>query len=200
MTEPPNQPSPPIESAPKPDRTWPIIAGLFIVFWLVYLMLGGPRRPGPIDVSAPGRPADYNWTLHGLDGAPVKFTKYAGKAVFLNIWATWCPPCVAEMPSIARLASDPSFRGKNIEFVCVATDDEIDDVRRYVREKNWPMTILHADALPGVFLTEGIPATFIITPDGRVVSETVGGQEWDGAETVKSLQAVADLPAKKPAT
>jgi len=195
VTEPPNQPSPPMEPAPKPDRTWPIIAGLFVAFWLVYLMFGGPRRPGPIDVSAPGRPADYNWTLHALDGSPVKFTKYAGKAVFLNIWATWCPPCVAEMPSIARLASDPSLRGKNIEFVCVATDDEIDAVRRYVREKNWPMTILHAEALPGVFLTEGIPATFIIAPDGRVVSETVGGQEWDGAETVKSLQAVADLPA-----
>lgn len=198
MTETQGEPSPPTAPPPKPDRTWPIIAGLFVAFWIVFLLISAPRKPEPIDLDAPGKPAVYNWTLHDLDGSPVKFTKYAGKAVFLNIWATWCPPCVAEMPSIARLASDPGLQGKNIEFVCVATDDDIGAVRRYVSEKDWPMTILHADALPGVFLTEGIPATFILAPDGRVVSTTVGGQEWDGPETVASLQAVAAVPPKTP--
>jgi len=184
---------------PKRDYTWPIVGGLFLAFWIVYLMVASPRAPEPIDLSAPGRPADYNWTLHDLDGQPVKFTNFAGKAVLLNIWATWCPPCIAEMPSIARLAADPGLQGKHIEFVCVATDDEIETVRRYVRDKKWPMTILHATALPGAFMTEGIPATFIIAPDGRVVSTTVGGQDWDTPDIIKSLQAVAAVPPKTPA-
>ena len=199
MTDTQNQTSPPAEPTKKPDRTWTIVASLFLAFWLVYLLFAAPRRPGPIDLSGPGSPADFNWTLRDLNGASLKFAKYEGKTVFLNIWATWCPPCVAEMPSIARLASDPSLQGKNIEFVCVATDDEINTVRNFVRSKKWPMTILHAEALPGAYLTEGIPTTFIIAPDGRVVSTTIGGREWDDPETVKSLQAVAAVPPKTPA-
>jgi hypothetical protein len=102
------------------------------------------------------------------------------------------------MPSIARLAGDPSFQGKNVAFVCVATDDSIDTVQRFIKDKNWPMTVLQADRLPSVFLTEGIPATFFIAPDGRVVSSTVGGQEWDTPETKKGLQELAALPPKPP--
>ncbi|APW59945.1 TlpA family protein disulfide reductase [Paludisphaera borealis] len=191
--------SPLTEPLPKRDHTWPIVGGLFLAFWVVYLLVASPRAPEEIDLAAPGKPADYNWTLHDLDGQPVKFTNYAGKAVFLNIWATWCPPCIGEMPSIARLAGDARFQGKNIAFVCVATDDSIETVRKFVRDKQWPMTILHADGLPGVFLTDGIPATFIIAPDGRVVATTVGSHDWDRPEVVKSLEAVAAVPPKSPA-
>lgn len=209
MTQTPPEPSPSPSPDPAPDpapvpplkvdRTWAIVGGVFVAFWLVYLMFASPQPPPEFDVNAPGRPADYNWTLKDLEGRPVKFEDFAGKAVFLNIWATWCPPCVGEMPSIARLAGDPSFQGKNIAFVCVATDESIETVRRFVKNKDWPMTVLQADALPGVFLTEGIPATFLIAPDGRVVATTVGGHEWDAPETVKSLQALAAIPPKPPA-
>ncbi len=69
------------------------------------------------------KPADYDWSLMDLDGQPVSFAKFKGKTVFLNIWATWCGPCVGEMPSIAKLARNPRLQDKNIEFVCVSTDD-----------------------------------------------------------------------------
>jgi len=181
------------------DRTWPVVVGVFLAFWVVYLLVAGPRALDEIDPDAPGKPAEYNWTLHDLDGRPVKFSAYEGKAVFLNIWATWCPPCVAEMPSIARLAGDSRWQGKNIAFVCAATDDSVETVRKYVSDKKWPMTILHVDGLPGAFLTDGIPATFIISPDGRVVASTEGSREWDVAEVMKSLEAVAAIPPRKPA-
>ena len=73
----------------------------------------------------------------------MQFSRFKGKTVFLNIWATWCGPCVGEMPSIARLAENPRLKGKNIEFVCVSTDDSTDKVVRFLRGKNWPMTVLH---------------------------------------------------------
>lgn len=183
----------------KPDYTWVVIVGLFLAFWATYLLVAGPSgAPQSIDLSTPGRPAAYNWTLKDLEGRTVSFSQFEGKAVFLNIWATWCPPCVGEMPSIARLASHPSLQGKNIAFVCVATDDSIETVRRFTSDKQWPMTVLQADALPGAYLTDGIPATFIIAPDGRVLAMTVGGHDWDTPETIKNLQAVADIPPKTP--
>jgi thiol-disulfide isomerase/thioredoxin len=203
MTQPETPPESPPSPSPSPmptrNRTWPVVVGVFLAFWGVYLLVAGPRAPDEIDLDAPGRPAEYNWTLQDLDGRPVKFSEYEGKAVFLNIWATWCPPCVGEMPSIARLAGDPRWQGKNIAFVCAATDHSLETVRQYVSDKKWPMTILHADGLPGAFLTDGIPATFIIAPDGRVVSMTEGGREWDDPGVVKSLEAVAAIPPRTPA-
>jgi hypothetical protein len=102
---------------------------------------------------------------------------------------------VGEMPSIARLADNPRLKGKNIEFVCVSTDDSIDKVVQFVRDKKWPMTVLHARSLPPVFSTEAIPATYIITPDGHIVAAEVGANDWDRADVVAFLEkATAPKP------
>ncbi|WP_165247968.1 TlpA family protein disulfide reductase [Paludisphaera soli] len=190
----PNDPTP----APPPagrDRTWTWIALIFAAFWVVYLIVGGPRRIDDLDAPGLGTAVDYDWTLEGLDGAPVKFAEFRGKALFVNVWATWCGPCIQEMPSIARLAANPDLRGDGVAFVCIATDESIEDVRRFVKGKGWPMTILHARALPPVFLTEGIPATFLVTPDGKLAYSRVGSAEWDSPEVVKKLR---DLAATAP--
>jgi len=189
------------QAQPKRGPNWLIILGGLLVLWLVLLRFLGPGPPSDFNVTDHKIPAKYDWTLHDLDGQPVSFSKYEGKAVFLNIWATWCGPCVREMPSIARLAESPRLKGKNIEFVCVSVDDSIDAPRRFVAGKDWPMTVLHASELPRMFLTEGIPATFILSPDGNLVSTTIGGQEWDGETVVSELEKLVAIPpkAKKPA-
>ena len=130
------------DTKPRPDRSWLIIALVFLGFWVVYLTFFAPRNRRPLEGSGIDLPADYNWKLEDLSEQPVQFSRFKGKTVFLNIWATWCPPCVGEMPSIARLAENPRLKGKNIEFVCVSTDDSTDKVVRFVRDKNWPMTVL----------------------------------------------------------
>jgi len=189
------------EPKPKRETIWLPIVLVMVAAWIVYVRFLGPGAPSDFSISGDKRPVDYNWTLQDLDGGSVSFSKYEGKAVFLNIWATWCPPCVAEMPSIARLADSPRLKGRNIEFVCVSIDDSIDAPRKYVADKNWPMTILHARELPGAFLTDGIPATFIIAPDGNLVSTTLGGFEWDAESVVGELEKLAAIPPKttKPA-
>jgi thiol-disulfide isomerase/thioredoxin len=173
------------------DRSWLIIALVFLGFWVVYLTFFAPGNRRPLEGSGIDLPADYNWKLEDLDEQPVQFSRFKGKTVFLNIWATWCGPCVGEMPSIARLAENLRLKGKNIEFVCVSTDDSTDTVVRFVRDKHWPMTVLRAQSLPPVFLTEAIPATYIITPGGRVVAAEVGANDWDKAEVVAFLEKAA---------
>jgi thiol-disulfide isomerase/thioredoxin len=190
--------SPMTEIDRKPYRTWWIIAGTFAAFWLCYLYFLGPRRPSMLENTGLDRPAEYDWTLRDLNENPVRFARFQGKTVFLNVWATWCPPCVSEMPSIARLAENSRLKGRNIEFVCVSTDDTLETVRRFLRDKTWTMTILHATQLPAVFTTEGIPATFVIAPDGRIVASQVGSANWEDPEVVALLEKTASpsLPPK----
>lgn len=179
------------DTKPRPDRSWLIIALVFLGFWVVYLTFFAPGNRRPLEGSGIDLPADYNWKLEDLREQPVQFSRFKGKTVFLNIWATWCGPCVGEMPSIARLAENPHLKGKNIEFVCVSTDDSTDTVVRFVRDKNWPMTVLRAQSLPPVFLTEAIPATYIITPGGRIVAAEVGANDWDRTDVVAFLEKAA---------
>jgi thiol-disulfide isomerase/thioredoxin len=173
------------------SRTWLWIGLVSVVLWVLYLALLGPRRRGLLENSGMSQPADYNWSALDLNDQPVPFARFQGKPVFLNIWATWCGPCVREMPSIARLAENPRLRDKGIAFVCVATDDSSQAVRSFLQGKSWSMTFLRAERLPSVFYTEGIPTTFLIAPDGRIVAVEVGAAEWDTPEVVAFLEKMA---------
>jgi thiol-disulfide isomerase/thioredoxin len=182
------------EPAPRrPDRTWLYVGLAFALFWAVYLARFGPVRTasGPaLEGSGLSEPADYNWTLADLDGNPVEFSRYKGKAVFLNVWATWCPPCVREMPSIAALAANEKL--KDVAFVCVSTDDSPETVKRFLQGKGWPMTVLRTTPrMPRVFTTDGIPATFLIAPDGRIAAAEVRSADWNEPKVVSFLEKLA---------
>lgn len=176
----------------KSERIWLLIALAFVVFWILYLALLGPRRSvQSLEDSGMRGPAEFDWTVLDLNDEPVRFSRFKGKTIFLNIWATWCQPCVREMPSIARLAEDPRLQGKGIEFVCVSTDDSSATVRSFLQDRSWGMTFLRAEKLPAAFSTEGIPATFLITPDGRIAASQVGSDQWDTPQVVAFLEKIA---------
>jgi thiol-disulfide isomerase/thioredoxin len=187
------KPAPPMEESrdakpPSPHRMWLVVLIAFFVFWIGYLTFFLPRPPGPrAALSQMSQPAEYQWRLRDLNDQPVPFSRFKGKAVFLNIWATWCGPCVREMPSIARLASDPRLNGAKIEFVCVSIDSDSEVVRTFLKDKGWTMTFLRANGVPSVFRTEGIPATFVIAPDGRIAGFQVGAANWDEPQIVELL-------------
>jgi thiol-disulfide isomerase/thioredoxin len=109
--------------------------------------------------------------------------------VFLNLWATWCPPCVAELPSIANLVRNA--RLKDVAFVCV-TDEDAETVRQFLDRKQLNIPVLLTDdPPPPVFQTEGIPATFMIDPSGQVVLAEVGSAQWDDPSVVDRLEKLA---------
>lgn len=182
-------------------RQWLTIAVLFSLFWVAYLAFFGPRPNAPrLEDSGTGEPARYAWSFLDLDDRPATLEPFKGKTVFLNVWATWCGPCVEEMPSIARLADEPRLKGKDIAIVCVSIDQDAEAVRRFVQGRSWHMTFFRADSIPPVFLTDGIPATFILAPDGRIAAKQVGSARWDGPETVAFLEKLAaEAPGPHPA-
>jgi thiol-disulfide isomerase/thioredoxin len=174
-----------------PARTWWLIAAAFVVSWVAYLVFFVPRPHVDLEHSGTDQPADYSWTILDLNDRPVSFSTFQGRPVFLNIWATWCGPCVAELPSIARLARHPQLAGKPIAFVCVSTDDSSETVSRFLKGKDWPMTFLRTDKIPPVFYSEGIPATFLIGADGKVAAVQIGSVEWDEPKVVAFLEKLA---------
>lgn len=182
------------EPNPSSNRTWWFLAIGFSVFWMLYLAFFVPGRPAVLENSGMSQPADYEWPLQDLDERPVSFSSFKGKIVFLNIWATWCGPCVGEMPSIARLAQNARLQDKNIAFVCVSTDESAEAVRQFVAGKDWKMTILRAEKVPSVFYTEGIPSTFVIDADGRIAATAVGASDWSAPDVVEFLEKLATSP------
>jgi thiol-disulfide isomerase/thioredoxin len=174
------------ESNPK-DRTWLYVGLAFIVFWGVYLMFFNSKIA--LEGTGLDLPADFSWKLEDLEGKPVALAEYRGRPIVLNIWATWCGPCRSEMPSLVKLAAEPRLKG--VVFVAVTNEPANEAVKKYAREEMRGLTVLRADQVPEVFTTEGIPATFVIAPDGKVVASQVGARNWDDPEIVKLLEDLA---------
>ncbi len=183
-------------AAGLPRRTWFLVVVAFSAFWVIYMSLLGPRPRAPKLDGSGGGQASYTWTLLDLKDRPVSFALFRGKTVFLNIWATWCPPCLREMPSIARLAEEPRLKDKRIAFVCVATDESSDAVRTFLEGRSWSMSFFRATGVPGAFYSEGVPVTFIIAPDGRIAAVKDGPADWDSPEVIALLEKLAaEAPA-----
>ena len=178
-------------------RKWMAIGLAALLAWVIFLATSNQViRPGELgapslQASGVPRPADFRWTLLDLDDKPVDFESFRGRPILLNLWATWCPPCLAEMPSIAHLAANQRLKDKGVVFVCVSTDDSAEKLRGFLKDKDWGMTILRATSIPPAFQTEGIPATFLIAPDGRIATAEVGSARWDDPSVVDFLEELA---------
>jgi thiol-disulfide isomerase/thioredoxin len=178
---------------------WMYVGIGFVVVWIVALAIFLPHPTNPLENTGISTPADFNWSLVDLNDQPVPFSKYKGKTVFLNLWATWCPPCVRELPSIEKLAREPKLRDKNIAFLCVSLDKSTDVVRQFFGEIKVPMTILRATSTPQVFANAALPSTFIIASDGRIAAFVEGADDWSVPHVVEFLESLASAPAPAPA-
>ena len=179
--------------SPKKDRTWLYVGAAFLAFWAAYLIfltprLGGPQPPA-LDGPTPTLTADYGWALEDLEGKAVSLADYRGRTIVLNLWATWCPPCRQEMPSLVALAGHSELA--KVAFLCVTDEKATESVKRYAASEMVGLTVLRADGVPAVFKSDGIPATYVIAPDGKVVVSHIGAAKWDDPSVVALLKDLA---------
>jgi peroxiredoxin len=131
-----------------------------------------------------GLPAP-NFSLPGLGGQMVSLTDYKGKVVLLNIWATWCPPCVEEMPSMEKLYQ--KLKGEGFEILAVSIDESgAQAVRPFMKKHklSFPALIDSRGTLKGLYQTTGVPESFIIDKDGILVEKVIGPRNWAVPEAI----------------
>ncbi len=166
-----------------------IIFPLLVVFGLILVyMLQNPYHR-EIESLTDGRAAP-DFVLNDLQGKEVRLSDYRGKLVFLNFWATWCPPCREEMPSMESLYS--RFKDRPFQMLTVSIDDDPEQVERFRKAFGYtfPMLFDQDKRVASLYQTTGVPETFLIGPDGTIIYKVIGPYDWENPDTLESIQKI----------
>ncbi|MBU0492502.1 MAG: TlpA family protein disulfide reductase [Chloroflexi bacterium] len=149
-----------------------VLGGLWYFVWQ-------PALAAPAIVPAPSAGAEPemapDFALQDLAGKTVHLSDYRGQAVVLNTWATWCGPCRAEMPDLEKLSVTYADRGLVVLAVNVGESQE--QVAAFIQEQGYTLPVLldtTAEAVAYPYRVRGIPTTFFIDREGRIVDTRVG--------------------------
>jgi peroxiredoxin len=128
--------------------------------------------------------------LPALGGGTADLAAYRGQVVLVNFWATWCPPCVSEMPSLDRLGR--TLRGEGLVVLGVSVDADEQALRAFVARHDLGFTILRDPGAhtAAAFRVTGYPQTFLIARDGTLVKMVLGPAEWDTPEAIGYFRAL----------
>jgi thiol-disulfide isomerase/thioredoxin len=178
----------------KEIKSWGIIIGVFSVLYLTGLhtpILGGMQslllstgliKPKVLLDNKASQPFDYSGRFTDIEGNPVNLRDFEGKTLFINLWATWCPPCRAEMPHISELQKKVSHR-EDIEFLMIALDRDFQKSKDFVGSKTWQFPVYHAShGLNSSLQSQSIPTTLVVSPAGEIVFYQEGMSNFNTKE------------------
>ena len=113
---------------------------------------------------------------------------YRGKPVIVNFWATWCPPCRAEMPSMNRAWH--KIKDQGIEMIAINVGEDEDTIFAFLGEYPVDFTILldQSGNIISKWPIKGLPTTFVLDTDGKLVYRAIGGREWDAEELLEQVR------------
>jgi cytochrome c biogenesis protein CcmG/thiol:disulfide interchange protein DsbE len=120
-------------------------------------------------------PKAPEFTLQNLNGDEVKLSDFSGKLVFVNFWATWCPPCRAEIPGFIKMYD--KYKDQGLEIIGISTDREGKEIVKQFVEKNkvnYPVLMYDMKVISAYGGITGIPTTFIVNQKGEIVNKYVG--------------------------
>ncbi len=121
--------------------------------------------------------SSYHWELEGLNTENINFSEFKDKVIFVNFWATWCPPCRAELPMIQKLYNE--YKEK-VTFVFV-TNENWNTVSAFFKENSYDLPVYNSLSTPPQKFTEtnSIPASYLIDKNGAILISKVGAADWN---------------------
>ncbi len=131
-----------------------------------------------------------NFTLMSANGTDISLSDYEGKFVILNFWATWCPPCVKEMPALNVLHNKLNS-GNGLEVVGIHVGPALATVKQFLKDKPVDFDILIDKNMSlSSWQVSGLPTTFLINPSGKLIYKATGEREWGSDEMIEFLRGI----------
>jgi len=128
--------------------------------------------------------------LKDLDGKTHDLAQLRGKVVLINFWATWCPPCRREMPSMERLAQ--AFKGRPLVVLAVDVGEDADTIEAFTSQLDtvptFPILLDTRSRSMQSWKVAGLPTTFLVDRQGRIVASAIGGREFDHPDMIRAIQ------------
>ena len=172
-------------------RQW-ILVAVIVAALIALIGAGWMVRDRFLPVEVGTRAPDFS--ARDLQGKPVSLNDLRGQVVLLNIWATWCPPCREEMPSMQRLYQAVGPEGLQVVAVSIdAASGRIDagghpggDIGTFARDMGLTFTIWHdpEGLIQQTYRTTGVPESFLIDRTGTIIKKVIGPTEWDSPTTI----------------
>lgn len=131
-----------------------------------------------------------DWTLTEVEGGDDNLMDWKGEVIVLNVWATWCGPCLTEIPSLERL--DSLLGDTPVRFALVSAEEPA-VVKKFLDDVRIGLPVYTAEELPPAFQSQGIPATYIIDKQGNLKSFHLGYAQWDEPQVVGYLKGLTTL-------
>ena len=178
-------------------RNWGNILFIAFIILLFIPQTGMPIRvfvnriiafsPSEVDEEDVVFLEDYKWNLTTLEGGRVNFADSEGKVILVNLWATWCPPCVAEMPSLQKLYDT---YGDKVAFYFVSSESP-DKLSAFLQKKGYDFPVfVEKQAPPKLLQSRSLPSTFVIAKDGRIVIYKTGAADWNSNKVHNILEGL----------
>ena len=182
------------------DFNYPIAILIFVAVTVSVIVLSLKLNDSSFEFSnqvaiESGTPAP-DFTFPGLDGKKVSLSDYKGKVVLVNIWATWCPPCVEEMPSMEKLYR--KFKGQNFEILAVSIDEPgLKAVAPFMKKSQltFPALIDTKGTIKSVYGITGVPESFIIDQQGILIKKIIGPVDWASPKIFRYFSDLIQKPS-----
>jgi thiol-disulfide isomerase/thioredoxin len=188
-----------------------IFTGIFIVFILAMLLNPGlkatviqglmkiglfqpdmPKVSGNEKITSSLLPEDKEILLRNVDGTIFDLSAQKGKVIFINFWATWCPPCIAEMPSINKLYQ--KFKDdKNVLFIMVDVDNNPDKSNNFMKKKGFALPVYtQVSDIPTKYFSGTLPTTVILDKSGNIAFHHDGVADYSNSEVADFIKKLSE--------
>ncbi|MBI5857198.1 MAG: TlpA family protein disulfide reductase [Sphingobacteriales bacterium] len=155
---------------------------LHIQVFLQRLISGTPKV---ISESERKSLSDYSWQLRSPDGKSVDFSISKNKVAIVNFWATWCPPCIAEMPSLQNLYNE---YGDKVDFYFVS-NEKPETLIKFLQVRNYSLPVyIEQSSAPAILQSETLPTTFVISKTGKIIIRKAGAAKWNSNSVHQHLE------------
>lgn len=172
-------------------RLFALLAGFLLLAAPLSSLAGSPRPDSPPGPSVQVGSVAPDFTLKTYGGEEVTLSDLRGKVVLINFWATWCPPCRQEMPSMERLYQ--RMEGKPFEMLAINVEEDAREALKSFLQKtphSFPIPIDSNKQAQELYRVYRFPETFVVDPNGVVVDHILGARDWATSETIEYLDSL----------